>query len=225
MQLGISAEAAPGATLAELAQACTQRGLDAVEVRASASCVADEALDVRIVGVYCDDAEVTEAVMACGAAPGNGPLVLGGTQALDTRIAAARALRAQGVDAAVVVTGPADAWMEPVRAGDCPYVWQVDESCADPAGDAARIFDTVALPRYIRLLGGGPEAAMHEGRGIGALIGSLAFRGYDGAVILAPSSPRFHVAWSTWLGRRGGWGCGSKADGPLALQRVRRGGE
>ena len=42
---------------------------------------------------------------------------------------------------------------------------------------------------------------MHEGRGVGELMARLALSGFGGMVILAPSSPRFHVAWATWLGR------------------------
>ena len=42
-------------------------------------------------------------------------------------------------------------------------------------------------------------------------------------LILAPSSTRYRVAWETWLGRRGGWGCGSSGERSLtALQRAER---
>ena len=65
--------------------------------------------------------------------------------------------------------------------------------------------------RHITLLGGGPEAVTQEGRGVGELMGWLALSGFTGTVALAPGNPRYHVAWQAWLGRRGGWGCGSKS--------------
>ncbi|MGH7507233.1 MAG: hypothetical protein ACRELX_16375, partial [Longimicrobiales bacterium] len=64
--------------------------------------------------------------------------------------------------------------------------------------------------RHIRLIGGGPEAAIQEGQGVGELMASLALEGFDGAVVLAPSSDNYRVAWRTWLGHGRGWGCGSK---------------
>jgi hypothetical protein len=71
---------------------------------------------------------------------------------------------------------------------------------------------------HIRLLGGGPEAALHEGGGIGEVMGRLALSGYAGTMVLAPSSDRYRVAWQTWLGRRGGWGCGSRVSHPSLVQ-------
>ncbi|HEX7049519.1 MAG TPA: hypothetical protein VF188_04850 [Longimicrobiales bacterium] len=97
--------------------------------------------------------------------------------------------------------------------------WDVDPAAGDVSGAAASVLE-VAGPslRHIRLLGGGPEAAQHEGRGIGALMARLTLRGYDGALALAPSTPRYRIAWSAWLGRSGGWGCGSKAADPSLVR-------
>jgi hypothetical protein len=110
-----------------------------------------------------------------------------------------------------------------LRAGDAHGIavagdWSAAVSAGLAAAAEARVtiagYRTIAAEvalRYIRFIGGGPEAALQEGRGIGTLMGRLALAGYNGAVILAPSATRYRVAWESWLGRRGGWGCGSKS--------------
>ena len=45
----------------------------------------------------------------------------------------------------------------------------------------------------------------------------LALAGYGGSLALAPSDQRYRVVWNAWLGRRGGWGCGSKAGAHASL--------
>ena len=37
---------------------------------------------------------------------------------------------------------------------------------------------------------------------------------YGGPLVLAPGAPNALAAWRLWLGRGGGWGCGSKQSGP-----------
>src|SRR5690606_1187708 len=109
--------------------------------------------------------------------------------------------------------------IEHAPAGALGLAWEVD-----PAADSrtARIAAVLRAAgphlRHIRLLGGGPESAQHEGRGIGPLMARLALAGYDGPLALAPSTPRYHTAWSLWLGRGGGWGCGSKAADPSLVR-------
>ncbi len=71
--------------------------------------------------------------------------------------------------------------------------------------------------RHIRLYGGGPEAIGQEGIGVGRLMSALALSGYSGALALAPSDRRYRYAWGAWLGRRGGWGCGSKAGSDMVV--------
>src|SRR5690606_7561036 len=118
-----------------------------------------------------------------------------------------------GGQALVATHGPADDWMRVLRDAGAPFAWDVDASARDVTADAILVLrDSSIVPACIRLIGGGPEAAMLEGHGIGNLMGRLALAGFDGAVVLAPSADRYRVAWSTWLGRRGGWGCGSKAE-------------
>jgi hypothetical protein len=114
--------------------------------------------------------------------------------------------------ALVCVRGPARAWLDELARAGIAYAWEVDPAVADIAVDVDAVFGrSDADLRYIRLIGGGPEAAMQDGQGIGVLMGRLALAGYDGPVVLTPSSTRYRVAWASWLGRRGGWGCGSKA--------------
>lgn len=70
--------------------------------------------------------------------------------------------------------------------------------------------------RYIRFRGGGPEAAQQSGLGVGALMARLALARFAGPLVLAPSTPKYRYIWHAWLGRAGGWGCGSKqADASL----------
>ena len=64
--------------------------------------------------------------------------------------------------------------------------------------------------RYVRMYGGGPEAHAQSGMGIGSVMGRLTLARFDGPLVLVPSEPLFHYVWSAWLGRAGGWGCGSK---------------
>lgn len=97
--------------------------------------------------------------------------------------------------------------------------WEIDPVDPRFGRDTADILEASGTAlRHIRLRGGGPEAAAQEGLGIGALMARLALAGYDGDISVAPSTDRYRVAWSTWLGRGGGWGCGSKAaDDSLVL--------
>lgn len=64
--------------------------------------------------------------------------------------------------------------------------------------------------RYVRWFGGGPEAVAQTGFGVGALMARLALGRYAGPLVLTPGNPRHHQVWRAWLGRAGGWGCGSK---------------
>ncbi|MEX2572112.1 MAG: hypothetical protein WD737_12500 [Gemmatimonadota bacterium] len=69
--------------------------------------------------------------------------------------------------------------------------------------------------RIVRLHGGGPEGAAQTGRGIGHLMAALALNRYAEVVVLTPTGKATLRMWAAWLGRAGGWGCGSKA--PLTV--------
>ena len=74
------------------------------------------------------------------------------------------------------------------------------------------------MPSHIILRGGGPEAAQFEGRGIGTLMTRLSISGYQGMLILAPSSSAVLPMWQAWLRQRKSWGCGSKTADPSLVQ-------
>lgn len=165
------------------------------------------------------------------------PLVLapdgpGADLALET-LEHAGALASAGARALVSLEGvSAETWcvtdlLGPLATApaDVGVAWEVDPERLDDPSRASWVAHELVerlgrTLRLIRLRGGGPEAARQEGHGVGALMGTLALAGYDGALVLAPTSPRYRVAWSAWLGRRGGWGCGSRTADPELVQLV-----
>lgn len=235
MRLGLSSAAAPDAGIDALVEACARRGLAVLELHAGDAhdvIDAESAAGARActlgtgvaIGAWWTDAQHDPALLGGIARALQAPVVLADEDAvherdatsvrddLARRVALARTL---GADAPVLlgVRGPADAWLAAVTDARIDFAWEIDRSVVGPAGDLTRILQ--AAPgrlRYVRIRGGGPESALQEGQGIGPLMAQLAITGYDGPLVVAPSSSRYRVAWSTWLGRRGGWGCGSKAD-------------
>lgn len=94
-----------------------------------------------------------------------------------------------------------------------PVAWDADPAAGDLAEiGSALVARTDVRLELVSLRGGGPESAEQEGRGVGSLMTRLALSGFDGTVSLSPSSARYRVIWDAWLGRRGGWGCGSKSE-------------
>jgi hypothetical protein len=230
MRLALSSAAAPDAGLSELLEACTRRGLGALELRAG---------DAH--GIAPGDP--FGAVDAAGRASAAGVLIsgfrassgddllhlarlaeaLGAPLLLEGGSVAERAVRAQrladsGTEVVLVVGGP-DAVHQASLVADMglAFAWDAAPGQRPVGEDAQRLLDERGGKlTHITLLGGGPEAALHEGRGVGELMGRLALAGFTGTLTLAPASRKYHVAWETWLGRRGGWGCGSRQqDGSL----------
>ncbi len=79
-------------------------------------------------------------------------------------------------------------------------------------GDVTRAADATGdRLTHVRLFGGGPEAADQDGTGVGGLMCQLARKRFRGALVVTPSHRRYRVAWRSWLGRRGGWGCGGSS--------------
>lgn len=236
MRLGLSSVAAPGADLDGLLAACGRRGLFALELDMgddghAATWLPDgmgtpalrdraTAVGVAISGVRThrvrDDGGAARLAGRAGA-----PVLVAGGPVIAGRVGRATELRSSGAEVAVVVDGgavPRD--LERVMAAGLDLAWDADAAAGDLGGVVARILGLVGDGlRHVRILGGGPEATMHEGRGIGELMARLALAGYGGPVILAPGSTRYRVAWEGWLGRRGGWGCGSRTADP-SLVRV-----
>lgn len=233
MRLALCSSAAPEASLAGLVQACGRRGLDALELREG---------DGH--GVNPDHEAITGAVGGGRAAAGveivgyrsllaghdlwlarlsealDAPVLLDGSSSLHARLVRGRQIADLAGRVSIVVTG--EEYLEAgARAAGAGFdvAWDVDPLLDDVGAQAAQLLDRVGdRLRHVRLLGGGPEAAAQEGRGIGAAMARLALSGYAGTLSIAPSSSRYRLAWSAWLGRRGGWGCGSRADDETLVQ-------
>jgi sugar phosphate isomerase/epimerase len=230
MRLSLSSAAAPDASFHELLEVCARRGLTGLELevghghgldvspgwadRATVARDAAAATGIRIAGLRLSPADLE-------ADPGD-------LAALSLSLGAPLLVPAAAVESAprgitsglvrvILPSGPAaieafDRLDRGVRpAARLALALDVDPTIGDGATFAAEVLDrSGGRLRHIRLNGSGPEAVMHEGRGIGALLARLALSGFDGTLALAPSSSRYSVIWSAWLGRRGGWGCGSK---------------
>lgn len=240
MRIGLSSAAAPDASLEELFDACGRRGLPALEleaghghgldvgdpdaanaveaaVRAAASGVVLSGYRVGHDGVVdpavraSDVDAMTSFALRLGA-----PLIV----PVDLALSLTRSRIADGAQllAALPAGDGAAAGLDrldaagPVGAA-LSVAWDVDPASGDVSLLAPEIMGrTGRRLRHIRLLGGGPEGSAQEGRGVGSLMARLALAGFGGTVALAPSSDRYRVVWGAWLGRRGGWGCGSVAE-------------
>lgn len=232
MRLGLTSAAAPDATLEELLDACRRRGLAALELRdGDAHGVAPGgAALLRSVSERAAAAGIAIAGYRTAGGAGDAELAelsrsLGAPVLLDGHGAAVRAARvvALGARAALVVGDAAGEGGRKLPDG-VEAAWDANPA-AGRLGERAAVLLERLGPRLtvIRLAGGGPEALGQAGQGIGELMGRLALAGYGGAVVLAPTSSRYRVAWQTWLGHGGGWGCGSKAT-PLPLVITAPGG-
>jgi hypothetical protein len=230
MRLGLSSAAAPEASLDELLVACRRRGLGALELReedghgvsgapggiggAEAQSRA-RAAGVEITG-FRSRTGGEDLALARVAAGAGAPILVAGSCCLPSRAERGAGLVSVGAEIAVTVHGDAaEEELERALACECPLAWDVEVAGGNVGATAARLLSRLGdRLRHVRIIGGGPEAAMQEGKGVGELMGRLALSGYNGSVILAPSSSRFRVAWQAWMGRRGGWGCGSKEEDP-----------
>jgi hypothetical protein len=226
MHLAISSTAAPDATgIHELLAACAYRGLGGLELCVTRGMSPGPLLedvgnvsgnDVPIVGIWSDATHYAHQLSYISRTT-SAPVIVAGDGSLEDRAALARSIIAHGGCAMVLVSGPADGWLSWITGAAAPFAWQVGDDTADAGADAELILRSNAPLAYVRLIGGGPETVMQEGRGIGSLMKTLTLAGYNGPLVLTPSSPRFRMAWRTWLGRRGGSGCGSKATRTQAV--------
>lgn len=230
MRSGLSSEAAPDAPFEALISGALRHGLTTLELRAGdAHGISGEmavragagreavqlaaASHVTIAG-YRDIGRDDEASLVQLSRELGSPILIDTSADLDERLLRASRLQEAGGSVAVVVRGAsAVADARAVAGRGHHVVWEADPAQGPVGATASQLLaECPEALTQVRLLGGGPESVMHEGRGVGELMARLALAGFGGAVILAPSSSRFHVAWATWLGRRGGWGCGSKAS-------------
>lgn len=240
MKLALSTAAAPDYSLSELLDACARRGLAAIELVEGDGHGVGPGLDHhQVLGIVGQAARKGIAIaayrvddLATAAAPetvrlafGLGAPVIARSKDSEYDVAefAFAAQRFSAVGARLLLEHRSDleeirairALAEQIGTESIALAWD-----ADPAnGGLERAGEVIAaagpLLHHIRLRGGGPEAAQGEGLGIGSLIGRLTLARYRGHLAIAPSTPRYRVAWDAWLGRqRGGWGCGSKASDP-----------
>lgn len=234
MRLGLSSAAAPEASLAQLVEVCERRGLRALElvdghghgiaarnaVLPDCDGLANGAVEISAyrVGADTDPRLLADLSHHLGAA-----IVLARSDRPEDHVAHAHSIVELGGRASILVSGAdAASGAERLAAIDVQLCWEVNPAAVPVSAESMR-----ALLRQkenlhsVRLLGGGPESSMHEGRGVDTLLRELAMAAWQGTLILAPGSTRYRVAWENWLGRRGGWGCGSagetKRTMPLAI--------
>lgn len=236
MRLVLSTAAAADYTLDELLASCARRGLGGLELVAGHAHrvgtelkpASLEAIRSQIaaflapldVAFHSDAARLSVALGA--------PVVAARADVApsDATVLAAAAMYARAGGTLLMAHGSEleEIWrlrglIEEAPATTLGLAWQVAPADEDITNGIPTVLDAGGPHlRHVRLLGGGPEAAQHEGRGIGSLMASLALRGYDGSLALAPSTPRYGVAWDAWLGRGGGWGCGSKTADPSLVR-------
>ena len=227
MRLALSSSAAVGATPGELVAACMRRGLSGIEIVHDADAAApacEFAAEVRSTGM--DVVGIVRALLpreevsraAREGARANAPVIvpvagfnraLLGFAAEAFSDAGATLLLSHGGDpelgSAIVRL------LEPIPgAAAIGLAWELRPGLDDPRFTNYVLDSAGERLAYIRLFGGGPEAHAQTGTGIGAAMGRLALARYSGPLVLVPSSSAYHYAWSAWLGRAGGWGCGSK---------------
>ena len=232
MRLGLSSAAAPGLPLADLLAGCGRRGLGELELVTgtgagavepdSVAGVADAARDlgIRVAALAPVRTDEAEAAVRTGARLGI-PAVLRVAElppaelrrlVLAAAEAGGRVLLMHGTEprAARLLRRAVDRF----PAGTAALAWEIDPATADPAAVPALLRHAGLRLEYVRFRGGGPEAAAQTGLGVGALMARLALARYGGPLVLAAGAPHAVRAWRQWLGRSGGWGCGSRQSAP-----------
>jgi hypothetical protein len=225
MQLALSSAAAPDLPLEALLDGCRRRGLTGLELVSRGVGLPD----LATVAAMCREQGVT--LLALALLDEEPPLEHGLplARALDVPAllpaaatslnglrrhvdAGGRLLLQHGTD-----SGAAAAAREIVATlpkGCAALAWEV-EPARDVVDEVPLVLATTGADlAYIRLRGGGPESAGQTGLGVGALMARLALGRYAGPIVLTPSTPSYHQVWRSWLGRGGGWGCGSKGSDP-----------
>ncbi|MBW7932714.1 MAG: hypothetical protein H3C62_03700 [Gemmatimonadaceae bacterium] len=232
MRTALSSAAAPRASLDELLAGLVRHGLSDVELRVGDGHGIDEAqvdaaaaqlrkAGVRVRGLF--DAgrtppsatvPVVRALETCW--------MLSPALSLRDRLTRADWALAINMPVTVGVRGAkADREASEVRRAGHAVFWEAhpDDAPLDSLCDRVIAACGTALT-HVRLCGGGPEGTLHEGRGIGGVMSRLVLARFDGVLTLAPSDAKYHVLWTTWLQRRGGWGCGTQAE--RTAERLRR---
>lgn len=235
MRLVLSSSAAPRESLRSLLEACTRKGLDGLELvegdghgvapsRCRATEVARATLESEGISLSAFRVRRSALLETDGmrrlAAALKAPVVVPLVSRADLDVVA-RSAEWYAAEAGGLCVGSPDAGAL-LRASARPEPfdlgWDVIPGHTDPSDMDSALSDLGGRLSRIRLFGGGPEAHAQAGTGIGSLMSRLAGIGFMGDVALTPSDPRYHVAWSAWLGRRRGWGCGGGTAGePVTL--------
>lgn len=231
MRLAISSAAAADAPPQELVAACLRRGLSGIElvhdaasglrIEEKAAVIALAAGDsgVELVGIHhaALPRRRVRAVAESSAKLGVPAIVplpsfdrtLLGLAAEAFSEAGARLLLACGGDPEMA--NAVTRLLEPVPGSEAiSLAWELRPGIDDPRFTSYVLSTAGDRLAYIRLFGGGPESLAQTGTGIGSTMAHLALARYSGPLVLVPSDRSYHYAWSAWLGRAGGWGCGSK---------------
>jgi hypothetical protein len=242
MRLGLSSAAAPDATLDELIEGCVRRGLIALELEsghhhglepdatgprtATQARARATAAGITIAGYRLATPTASDCPAAAGGPTVDDVATLGlclvAPLLAEPRTALAlTAARVPGACDVMAILPPGDQAIATLDALDAAgsagrsinLAWDLDPGAGDVSHVAPEVLARAGgRLRHIRLLGGGPESTAQEGRGVGSVMVRLTLARFAGTVALAPSSARHRVIWSAWLGRRGGWGCGSKEE-------------
>lgn len=192
MIIALSSHAAPAASLGELIEGCSRRGITALHLVQGHGHGVLEASprELRVIRQALGVAGVHIAAIQLDAAGDND---------------AGHAEEVRALLSARLVT-----------AGPCCI--EVNAAVHD-VEEAARAHFGSPLDLIV-LRGAGPEAAQHEGRGIGALMARLALNEFSGILSLAPSGQAVLPVWRAWLQHGRQWGCGSKTADPSLVQLV-----
>lgn len=231
MKLALASAAAPDAPLGDLLAACRRRGFAALELEEGHK--HGVARELGALEAFAATELVTTTGFELVGLRLHGPIREGAVRLLRLQEALAAPLiidasRPEAPDVAALLAreGPRRVMLStrdplelleslPPSVGLAWDVAPAEGSGEDEASAHRTVVErTGRRLRHVRLLGGGPESALHEGRGIGTLMGTLALSGFPGTLAVAPSSTRYRVAWDAWLGRRGGWGCGGAHEAP-----------
>lgn len=244
MRLVLSSAAAPGATAAELADACRRRGLQGIEYTLSSE-GGDEgdiatlrtalaAEGVELSGILRSGLERSQiAAAAAESALAGAPVIVPAANfnwtllpelvevfaQAGTRLLLRHRSHPELVTELIRVLGEFEA--APVIG----LAWEFRPSTDNPQMVAQVMKIGGDQIRYVRMYGGGPEAHAQSGMGIGSVMGRLTLARFDGPLVLVPSEPRYHYVWSAWLGRTGGWGCGSKQADESLVTLATAGGQ
>jgi len=239
MQLALSSAAAPDLDLPALLDLCARRGLAGVEwqigpagrppstggLPGTVRRLADPTGTARLLAFRAERSNITSLDHLARAAGRIAvPAILKWPNALDGLDRAADLFRAAGARLLLQVDsdpGRAEAIAASIEAlgpDVLGLAWDVRPGLDRPAAPREILEIAGARLRHVRLFGGGPESVSQTGQGIGTLMARLTLARYTGALVLTPSTRRFHEAWSRWLGRNGGWGCGSKGSDPSLVQ-------